>query len=288
MYPANFEYFAPTSVEEAIKLLQEHGDEAKILAGGHSLIPLLKLRLTEPGVLIDIGRIGALRGVRRENGGVAVGALTTYAQLAGSGDLRGLDVLKEAALAVGDVQVRNRGTIGGSLAHADPGADLPAAALVCDAEMVVRGPEGERTVQAEDFFLGMLTSDVGETEVLTEVRLKAGAGRSGSAYVKFPNPASGYAVVGVAARLTLGDDGSVSDVRVAVTGAGEKAVRATSVEQALRSKQPDAATIEAASKGAADGIDCLDDIHASAAYRAELVRVYTRRALTKAAERAGA
>jgi carbon-monoxide dehydrogenase medium subunit len=288
MIPAGFEYFAPTSMDDAIALLQEHGEEAKLLAGGHSLIPLMKLRLTEPGVIVDIGGIGELRGIRRGNGSVAVGALTTYTTLAESSDLSGCDALVEAALSVGDAQVRNRGTIGGSLAHADPGADLPAAVLALGAEIALRGPEGERTVNADDFFQGLFTSDVGESELLTEVRVRPAGDRTGTAYVKFPNPASGYAVVGVAASLTLNADGTVADARVAITGAGDHAVRATAVEDALRGQQPTDDAIASAASHAAEGIDPLDDIHASAEYRAELARVYTRRALVKARERAGA
>src|SRR5581483_11342007 len=158
MIPASFEYVAPSSVDEAIALLRQHGDQAKLLAGGHSLIPLMKLRLSEPGVLIDIGNIDALRGLRRTNGSVAIGALTTYAAIGTAREAAGLDALREAALAVGDAQVRNRGTIGGSLAHADPGADLPAAVLALDAAITLRGPNGERTVPADGFFQGLFAT----------------------------------------------------------------------------------------------------------------------------------
>jgi len=287
MIPASFEYFAPSSVEDAIALLQEHGDVAKILAGGHSLIPVMKLRLAEPGVLIDIGNIDALRGIRRNNGNVAIGALTTYSAIGSAAELAGIDALREAAEAVGDVQVRNRGTIGGSLAHADPGADLPAAVLALDAEIALTGPSGERTVRADDFFQGLFTSDVGEDEVLTEVRVAQTPSRTGTAYVKFPNPASGYAVVGVAARVTLADDGTVADVRVGITGAGDHAVRASGVEAALRGQSLTDASIAAAAAHAAEDIDPLGDIHASAEYRAELARVFTKRALQAARQRAG-
>lgn len=286
MIPASFEYVAPASLDEAIALLQQHGEEAKILAGGHSLIPMMKLRLAEPGLLVDIGNIRELRGVRQGDGAVAIGALTTYANLAGAGEVSGLDALREAALAVGDVQVRNRGTIGGSLAHADPGADLPAAILALDAEIAVRGPEGERTIAAGEFFQGLLTTDVAENEVLTEVRVRDVPARTGTAYVKFPNPASGYAVVGVAAALTLAEDGTIAEARVAITGAGDRATRATAVEEALRGQRPTPEAIAAAAQHAAEEIDPLEDIHASAEYRAELARVYTRRALHRAAERA--
>jgi carbon-monoxide dehydrogenase medium subunit len=287
MIPASFEYAAPSSVDEAIQLLQQHGDEAKVLAGGHSLIPLLKLRLTETGVLIDIGNIAELRGVRQRDGGVAIGALTTHSSVGSDSALGALAALQEAAQSVGDVQVRNRGTIGGSLAHADPGADIPAAILALDAEIALKGPNGERTVAAGDFFQGLLTTDVNPDELLTEVRVKNLPGRTGSAYTKFPNPASGYAVVGVAAVVTLAEDGAVTDARVAITGAGDRAVRATGVEDAIKGKKLDADTIAAAASHAAEGIDALDDIHASAQYREELTRVYTKRALQKAAERAG-
>ena len=287
MIPASFDYFAPSTVDEALALLQEHGDEAKILAGGHSLIPLLKLRLTEPGVLIDIGRIDELRGIRQRNGGVAIGALATHTSVGTATELAGLDALQEAARAVGDVQVRNRGTIGGSLAHADPGGDLPAAVLALDAEIALKGGSGERTVRADDFFQGLLTTDIAEDELLTEVRITRPPERTGSAYVKFPNPASGYAVVGVAARVTLGADGTVADARVAVTGAGDRATRAIAVEEALRGQRLNTETIANAAQMAAEGIDPLDDIHASAEYRTELVRVFARRALERAAQRAG-
>jgi len=288
MIPASFEYVAPSSVDEAIALLRQHGDQAKLLAGGHSLIPLMKLRLSEPGVLIDIGNIDALRGLRRTNGSVAIGALTTYAAIGTAREAAGLDALREAALAVGDAQVRNRGTIGGSLAHADPGADLPAAVLALDAAITLRGPNGERTVPADGFFQGLFATDLGEDEVLTEVRLAPAGARTGSTYVKFANPASGYAIVGVAARLTLGADGTVSDVRVAITGAGDHAARASGVENALRGQRPTDEAITAAAAHAAEGIDPLGDIHASAEYRAELTRVFSRRALRAARDRAGA
>jgi aerobic carbon-monoxide dehydrogenase medium subunit len=287
MIPASFDYYAAASVDEAIALLRQHGDAAKVLAGGHSLIPIMKLRLAEPGVIVDIGRIAALRGVQVRNGGVAVGALTTHTAVGGSELLAGLAALQEAARAVGDVQVRNRGTLGGSLAHADPGADLPAAVLALDGEIVLTGPNGERTVKADDFFVGLLTSDVGDDEILTEVRFATPPPRSGSAYVKFANPASGYAIVGVAALVALAADGTVASCRVGVTGTGDHAVRATGVETELTGKQPTAENIAAAASSAAAGIDPLEDIHASADYRAELTRVLTRRALTAAAGRAG-
>lgn len=279
MIPAEFEYVAATSVDDAIALLQQHGDAAKLLAGGHSLIPLMKLRLTEPGVLIDLGGIEALRGVRRENGTVAIGALTTYTSIVEATEVAGLDALREAAAAVGDVQVRNRGTLGGSLAHADPGADMPAAVLALDATIVLRGPNGERMVPAGDFFHGLFTSDLAEDELLTEVRFAATPARTASTYLKFANPASGYAIVGVAVSVTLADNDTVQDCRVAVTGAGDHAVRALAVEDALRGGSLTDDAVIAAAQHAATDIEPLDDIHASAPYRTELTRVFTRRAL---------
>ncbi|MFN8558260.1 MAG: FAD binding domain-containing protein [Dehalococcoidia bacterium] len=214
MIPAPFTYFAPSTVDEAIALLQQHGEQAKLLAGGHSLVPLMKLRLATPAVVIDIGRLPDLAYIRREGDAIAVGALTTHHMLESSALLRAdLPLVAEAAAAIGDVQVRNRGTIGGSLVHADPGGDLPAVALALDATLVLRGPAGERTVNAEDFFLGMLTTAIEPDEVLTAVRLAALPGRAGYAYQKAANKASGYAVVGIAAAVALAADGTVAAAR---------------------------------------------------------------------------
>ena len=285
MIPASFDYYAPTSVEEALQLLQEHGDEAKVLAGGHSLIPLLKLRLADPKVLIDIGRIPDLAYIRPHDGGVAIGALTTHHMLETSDLLRAeLPLLAEAAGRIGDVQVRNRGTIGGSLVHADPGGDLPAPVLALGATMVLRGSGGERTVSADEFFLGMLTTAVGPEELLTEVRAPRLSARAGYAYEKAANKASGYAVVGVAVAVSAGPDGSIQEARIGITGAGAQPVRATAAEESLRGRIPSEDNLRAAGEQAAEAVDDpLDDIHASAAYRRELVKVLTRRALARAA-----
>ncbi len=289
MIPATFDYFAPGSLDEAIQLLQQHGDEAKILAGGHSLIPLMKLRLAEPRVLIDIGQLADLSYVRTANGSVAVGALTTYHTLETSAVLKSdLPLLSEAAASVGDIQVRNRGTIGGSLVHADPGGDLPAVVVALEAEFVVRGPGGERTISAGEFFVGMLTTSIAPNEVLTEIRLPKLSGKAGYAYQKAANQASGYAIVGVAAAVSIGDGGNVQDVRIGITGAGAQAVRATAAENALKGQRATPETIRAAADQAASAIDDpLEDIHASGAYRKELVKVHTRRALERAVRAAG-
>jgi carbon-monoxide dehydrogenase medium subunit len=290
MIPASFEYLSPSSVDEAIAMLQQHGDDAKVLAGGHSLIPLLKLRLTEPKVLIDIGGIPGLSYVRPSGDGVAVGALTTHHMLETSDVLKAqLPFVSEAAAQIGDVQVRNRGTIGGSLVHVDPGADLPAVVLALGGTLVLKGPRGEREVAADEFFVGMLTSAAEPDEVLTEIRLPKLSGRAGYAYQKAANKASGYAVVGIAAAVSLGSDGTVQDARIGITGACGQPLRATAAESALRGQRPTAEAIRAAAEQAAAACeDPLQDIHASGEYRRELVKVHTRRALERAAKAAGA
>jgi carbon-monoxide dehydrogenase medium subunit len=289
MFPGPFDYVAASSVEEAISLLQKHGEDAKLLAGGHSLLPMMKLRLATPGVLVDIGRIPGLAGVQAANGTITLGALTTYTALMDSRELAAAcPLLGEAAAQVGDMQVRNRGTVGGSAAHADPAADMPAALLALDATFTARGSGGERTIVAADFFQGLFTTALDPQEVLTRISLSRPAARTGMAYEKFRNPASGYAIVGVAAVASLGGDGTLSDVRVAITGAGAQPVRATAVEDALRGKAPDAAALAAASEHAAEGLQLMSDIHASEAYREHLTRVYARRALQRAVQRAQA
>ena len=287
MIPASFDYYRPQTIDEAIQLLGQHGEDAKILAGGHSLIPMMKLRLAEPAVLIDIGRVSGLSHIRESNGQIAIGALSTYHSLESSDTLRSrAPVISEAAALVGDVQVRNRGTIGGSLTHADPGADLPAVILALDATMKLRGANGERSVPASEFFVEMMTTAVRPDELLTEVQAPSLPPRSGSVYLKHPNPASGYSVVGVAAIVTLGADGVCQNVRIGISGAGPMPVRASAAEAVLRSQQPTDENIARAAGRAAEGIETLDDIHASSEYRAHLVEVYTRRALAEAVRRA--
>jgi carbon-monoxide dehydrogenase medium subunit len=289
MIPGEFEYVAPASVQEAVQLLQQHGDEAKVLAGGHSLIPLLKLRLANPSVLVDLGRIQELRGIKRQDGGVTIGAMTTHTQLEYAAELRdSFPILHETATVIGDPMVRNRGTFGGSLAHADPAGDWPAVALALGAQMKVVGPGGGRTVPADDFFVDMLTSALGPGELLTEVTLPAPASKAGMSYQKFSHPASGYAVVGVAALVQLGPDGACQDCRAAVTGAGPKATRLTAVEDMLKGQQPTPELLAGAAERAGEGMDFLGDIFASESYRAHLTKVYTKRALTAAVEKARA
>ncbi|MEO7910934.1 MAG: xanthine dehydrogenase family protein subunit M [Roseiflexaceae bacterium] len=286
MFPTEFQYFAPTSVAEAISLLQQHGDEAKILAGGHSLLPAMKLRLAQPGVLIDIGKIAELKGVT-VNGGVSIGALTTYRMLEESAELRAAcPVLLDTVAAIGDAQVRNRGTIGGSISHSDPAADLPAVILALGATISAQGPNGTRDISADDMFVEMLTTALEPTEVLTKISVPTMGKGEGAAYTKLVQPASRYAIVGVAAYVKLGADGNVATARIAVTGAGPMATRQNAAEAALVGSSGDAAAIAAASAASGDDMDYLGDIHASEEYRRAMVKVYTRRALTKALERA--
>ena len=287
MIPAEFQYHSPKTLDEALKLLADHGDDAKLLAGGHSLLPAMKLRLASFGHLVDLGRIAGLDGIKEDGGTIAIGALATHYKLESSELLRSkCPLLSECAAAIGDVQVRNRGTMGGSLAHADPAADYPAAIVALDAEIVVRGPKGSRTIKATDFFVDLLTTSLAAGEIVTEVRVKPFAAKTGSAYVKVPQPASGFAVVGVAAIVTLDGSGKIASARVGVTGAAAKGYRAQSTEAALTGKGVDA--IAAAADQATAGVETNGDLFASAEYRAHLANVTARRAIQKAVERAQA
>ncbi|HYM22710.1 MAG TPA: xanthine dehydrogenase family protein subunit M [Vicinamibacterales bacterium] len=279
MYPANFEYARPSTIEEAIALLSRHGDDAKVLAGGHSLIPAMKLRLARPKVVVDIGRIANLNSIRFDHGRLAIGAVTTHADIAASGVLRAkCPVLPETARHIGDVQVRNKGTIGGSLVHADPAADYPAAMLALNAEMELIGPKGKRVVRVADFFVDLLQSAVGPDEILTEIRVPETT--PAVAYVKTEQKASGFAVAGVAAVM------GTAGFRIGVTGVASKAYRASAVEHALaKHKSPKPEDIAQAAMLAAHGVRPLSDIHASAEYRAHLAQVNTRRAIEMALSR---
>lgn len=273
MYPAKFEYVRAGSVQEAVSLLASNPD-AKVIAGGHSLLPLMKLRLATPGALVDIGRIAELKGIRREGNGVTIGSLTTHNEIASSADVQSLaPALAEAASHVGDMQVRNRGTIGGNIAHADPASDLPTVLVALGAEIHVAGPGGSRTIKAADFFTDLLTTDLHAGEVLTAVHVPAAPK---SAYVKFENPASGYAMLGACASLGAGG------ASVALGGGTPTPRRLSGVENALKAGQSAAD----AAKHAADGIDdWMGDIHASADYRKSVASVFVERALNAAAAR---
>ncbi|MFN0072905.1 MAG: FAD binding domain-containing protein [Chloroflexota bacterium] len=287
MFPAAFEYHRPSTVQEAVALLEQSGGDAKVLAGGHSLLPLLKLRLAEPSALIDIGRLPGMSDIQLQGGDLVIGSLVTHAKVAVSDVVKqAAPLLAEAANVIGDQQVRNRGTIGGSLAHADPAGDLPAAILALDAQMKAVGPGGERTIVASEFFVDMLTSALGESEILTEIRIPALPTGAGTAYLKMDHPASHYALCGVAAIVQLDASGNVQDVRIAVTGVGSKAYRATAVEDAVRGQNASEDNVAQAAQHAADGVYALGDIHASTEYRSHLARVFTKRALNQAIARA--
>jgi len=289
MYPGVFDYVAAASVEEAVRLLGERGPEAKLLAGGHSLLPMMKLRLALPDVLIDLGRIPGLAGIEAADGGLSIGALTTYSALMDSVEATRLcPLLGQTVAQIGDAQVRNRGTLGGAVAHADPAGDVPAAMLALQATFTAQGPRGQRDIQAGEFFLGLFATALEPDEVLTRITVPALPARTGTAYAKFRNPSSGYAVVGVAATATLAEDGTLADVRVAITGAGAQPVRATTVEQALRGRAPDAAALAEAAALDTEGLQLMEDLQASEKYRAHLTRVYTRRALQGALSRVAA
>ncbi|MFD1634410.1 FAD binding domain-containing protein [Haloplanus ruber] len=288
MFPDEFEYERPETVDEAVDLLVDH-PEAEILAGGHSLLPTMKSGLASPDLLVDIGHIDAMQGIDHADGTVSVGALTNYATVDDSPVMReNVTVFAETAHAVGDVQVRNRGTVGGNLAHADPASDLPAAALAADATMVLQGPDGERRVDADDFFLGMYATDVAEDELLTRIEFPARPEATG-AYAKKPSPSSGYAMVGVAVSMTV-DAGRVEDVGVAANGIMDHGVRLDPVEDALAGTNPDGETVATAATNAANDLDemmMMDDLQASAEFRAQLLETYAERAITDAATGTG-
>ena len=286
MYPAAFEYHAPTSVQDALGLLGKL-PEAKILAGGHSLVPMMKLRLAQPKHLIDLRKVPGLSGIKEDGGVLAVGAMTTHWEVESSPVLKTKSpVIAETAAVIGDPQVRNKGTIGGSLAHADPAADMPATVIALGAEFVCQGAKGKRTVKVDDWFEGLMTTALGEDELLVEIRIPVWPAGSGAAYMKFPHPASRFAVVGVAAAVTLDKDGKCTKAGVGVTGAGTRAVRAKSVEAGLVGKRLDPAAIEAAAQKADEGVDVQADLQGSVEYKSHLCRVFARRALEAAVKRA--
>jgi carbon-monoxide dehydrogenase medium subunit len=287
MIPASFDYFAPKSVAEAVSLLQQHGEDAKILAGGHSLLPAMKLRLAQPSTLIDISTIAELKGISAGST-LAIGAGTTYHTIATSEDvLKHCAVLAECVNQIGDIQVRNRGTIGGAIAHADPAADLPAVVLALNATVTVQGLNGSRDISADELFVSIFTTAIEPGEILTTVTVPALGAGEGAAYAKLRHPASRYAIVGVAAYVKL-DGGKILAARVAVTGAGPMAIRQPATEAALIGSDGSDAAIAAAAEAAGEGDEYLGDIHASAEYRQAMVKVYAKRAITEAVARAQA
>ncbi len=288
MIPAAFAYSRPSTLGEALDQLAASGGTAKVLAGGQSLIPLLRLRLARPEQLVDIGGLAELRGIRAmPDGGVAIGALATYTEVLESDLARSRAPLLALTIpGIGDVQVRNRGTLGGSIAHADPASDMPAVVLALDARLVVRSRSGERVVAAGDFFEGAFATDLAEDELLTEIRIPAQPEGAGVAFRRLEQRASGYSIVGVAAVVGR-TAGSITTARIGITGVADAAYRATAVEAALIGTDGEAAAIAAAAEHAADGVGINADIHADAVYRAEMARVETRRAIEAALAAAG-
>ena len=281
MIPESFDYQRASSVSEAISLLQKNGEDAKILAGGHSLVPTMKLRLATPGTLIDIGGISELKYINDKGDYLAIGARATHWDIESS-DLvsQKAPALSQAAGQIGDVQVRNRGTIGGVLAHSDPQADYPGVVLALNATIVVQGSRGERTIAVADYFTGLWETALGEDELLTEVRIPTDRANANSCYLKFPQPASRYPFVGCAVAMDS-SAGNCSDVRIGFSGVGETAFRDSGVEDALRGNTLNESAIASASAKAADARSVLSDVFVSEEYRRAMAKVYLKRALTK-------
>lgn len=285
MFPAAFSYHRAESVADAIAILGKNPD-AKILAGGHSLIPAMKLRLAVPGMLVDIGRIQELKGVDLGDG-ATLGALASYNEIRDAeGVAERYPMIPDAVRRIGDQQVRAHGTIGGTLAHADPAADFTAILLALDGDVVATGPNGQRTITAEELFVDLWTTSLEVDELITSVRLPAPQPNTGMAYEKHPHPASGYAVVGIAAAVTS-DGANVSKANICVTGATSKATHAKAAEDVLIGQPLSDASIASAAEVAPDGLEINGDHYASEKYRAHLIRVLTRRALERAMTRTG-
>lgn len=287
MFPASFAYVAPRSLDEALQLLKQHGDDAKLLAGGHSLLPAMKLRLASPRTLIDLGTVPGLTGVRLEGDKLMIGALTVHADVASS-DVVGkyFPGLVDAASVIGDVQVRNRGTIGGSVAHADPAADFPVILTALNASFVLRSIGGNRTVPVDDFFTDYFTTAMAPGEILTEILLPLPPVHSGSAYHKLAHPASGYVVVSAGAMITRQQSGSCAAARIAIGGLGSGPIRAVASEKELHGKVLNPQSIAAAAAKAAEAADPDEDIYASAEYKRHMATVLARRAIEAAVQRA--
>lgn len=282
MIPASFEYYSPRSLSEAVAVLSAHKDDVKILSGGQSLLPLMKMRLSKPGHVVDIGRIPGLDAITEEGNSIVIGAMATHAQLEASELLKArCPLLPQTATTVADVQVRNRGTLGGSIAHADPAGDIPAAILALEAEIKAFGPNGERWIRAEDFFLGLLMSVLEPDEIVTAVRVPVTADEK-TAYLKAAPRSSGFAVVGVAVRIWLDASDVCSRIAVGITGVTDKAYRAERVEQMLVGKKLQAQAIETAAAQATQNVDVIEDINGSVEYRTHLTHVYVARAIQAA------
>ena len=288
MMPSKFEYVAPVSLSEATAFLAAHAGDVKVLAGGQSLIPVLKLRLASPGYLVDLGRIAGLSYIREEPaaGGkpatIAIGAMTKYIDIKNSALLKEkCSLLTKTVAVVADVQVRNRGTLGGSLAHADPSADMPAAITCLGAQLKVVGPKGERLIAIADYFQGMFATALAPDEILTEIRVPVLTGQR-TAYLKAARRPTDFSLAAVAVRMRVGKDEKCEEIAIGMTGVSDRAYRASAVERALQGKRLDAKTIEAAAAAVTEGVSVLGNIHGSASYRARLAQVYVARAIAAA------
>lgn len=282
MIPAAFDYASPSSLDEVISLLRQHQDDAKVLAGGHSLLPLMKLRLAAPGMLVDLGRVPDLAYIRDRGDHVAIGAMTTLHSMESSDLLRRrLPLVADTAGLVGDMQVRNRGTIGGNLAHADPASDFPSVITALGGKIVARGPDRDRIIDAQDFFQDIWTSALQPSEVLTEIRVPYAQGEPAQAYEKFRQRSQDWAIVGVAVNITR-SNGSVGNASVVLANVGTTPVRATAVEDALRGQEANAASVRVAAERASEGLNPSAELRADPDYKRHLARVLTRRALERA------
>ncbi len=282
MIPGAFEYYAPRSLNDAVKFLAEHRDDVKILSGGQSLLPLMKMRLSKPGFIVDIGRIPDLDRITEENNSLVIGALVTHEQIEFSELLKSkCPLLPQTATTIADIQVRNRGTLGGSIAHADPAGDWPAAVMALDAEIKVVGPAGERWVKCEEFFLGLLMSVLEPDEIVTAIKVPI-TGSDKTAYLKAAPRSSGFAVVGVAVRLALDGNGTCNRMAVGITGVGDKVYRAEWVEQRLTGNKLDSKSIQEAAAQSTRNIEVIEDINGSSEYRKHLTEVYVVRAIEAA------
>ena len=287
MFPANFGYVAARSVEDALQLMTQHGEDGKLLAGGHSLIPAMKLRLQSPQTLIDLGTVPGLRGVSLDGNSLVIGALTVHADVASSDLVRKhVPGLGDAAAVIGDLQVRNRGTIGGSVAHADPAADLPVILTALDASFVAQSPTGKRTISVDDFFTDFYTTALKSNEILTEIRVPIPAAGTGTAYAKLPHPASGYVVVSAAAMIVRRASGTCIAARIAIGGLGSGPIRAIATELELQGKPMTTQMIAGAAAKAAEETDPMEDSYASADYKRHVATIYTRKAIEAAVARA--
>jgi aerobic carbon-monoxide dehydrogenase medium subunit len=287
LLPRSFEYVSPTTVDDAIALMGEYGEKAKVLAGGQSLIPIMKLRLASPQVVVDLNRIRDLSGIREEGDSVVIGSMTRHREIERSPTLRGLyPLLSDAASVLADPLVRNRGTVGGSLAHADPASDWGTTLLALGAELGVRGPKGNHTIPIDAFFKDSFTTALAPNELLTHIRMAKPAPHSGSAYTKLKRKTGDFATVAVAATLTLDAGSAARHVRVALGGVGPTPMRAARAERALEGKPPNESALAQAAHAAAEDARPADDLRGSVEYKKAMVEVYTHRALARALERA--